>query len=237
MPTPNGAARFGRFSSWLTWVIRRGTNPSCRSWSRITTGSWMPDRLKRIPQINGKYRRCALQEASVVFIAIKLDLMDDRIHQLVHLLLKWQWPDGGWNCDKNPTASHSSFYETWLPLRALHAYAQRFCDDRAQRAAEHAAEIFLSRKLYKRKEDGTVMEKGFTQLAFPPYWHYDILAGLRVMGEIGKLKRPPLQGRAGFVSLQTTTGWRFCRRSKILPGNRPRGIRCLTGQMGTGRNQ
>lgn len=151
--------------------------------------AWLLDagRLKRIPEINGKYRRCALQEASVVLSAIKLDLIDDRVHQLVDLLLKWQWPDGGWNCDKKPTASHSSFYETWLPLRTMHAYTRKFDDERTRRAAERAAEIFLSRNLYKRKEDGTVMHKAFTQLAFPPYWHYDILAGLQVMGEIGRL--------------------------------------------------
>jgi hypothetical protein len=148
------------------------------------------DRLKRIPEINGKYRRCALQEASVVLTAIKLDLIDDRIHRLVDLLLKWQWPDGGWNCDKNPTATHSSFYETWLPLRTMHAYAQQFDDDRARQAAARAVEIFLSRNLYKRKEDGTIMDKSFTQLAFPPYWHYDILAGLQVMSEIGRLGDP-----------------------------------------------
>ena len=148
------------------------------------------DRLKRIPEINGKYRRCALQEASVVLSAIKLELIDDRIHQLVDLLLKWQWPDGGWNCDKNPAASHSSFYESWLPLRTMYAYAQQFDDDRARQAAAKASEIFLSRNLYKRREDGTIMYKGFTQLAFPPYWHYDILAGLRVMSEIGKLTDP-----------------------------------------------
>lgn len=145
------------------------------------------DRLKRIPQINGRYRRCALQEASVVLSAIKLDLMDDRIHRLVELLLKWQWPDGGWNCDKKPAASHSSFYESWLPLRAIYAYAQPYGGHHVGRAVELAAELFLSRKLFKRKEDGTVMDKTFTQLSFPPYWHYNILTGLQVMGEIGRL--------------------------------------------------
>jgi hypothetical protein len=148
------------------------------------------DRLKRIPEINGKYRRCALQEASVVLTAIKFELMDDRVHQLVNLLLKWQWPDGGWNCDKKPVASHSSFYESWLPLRTMHAYALKFDDERTSQAAERATEIFLSRKLFKRKEDGTVMDKTFTQLAFPPYWHYNILAGLQVMSEIGRLGDP-----------------------------------------------
>jgi hypothetical protein len=151
--------------------------------------AWLldPDRLKRIPEINGKYRRCALQEASVVLAAIKLDLIDDRVHQLVDLLLKWQWPDGGWNCDKKPGAMRSSFHETWIPLRAMHAYALRFKDDRARKAVDRAAEVFLSRNLYKRISDGTLMDKTFIQLAFPPYWHYNILVGSQVMGEIGRL--------------------------------------------------
>ena len=172
------------------------------------------DRLKRIPEINGKFRRCALQEASVVLTAIKLELMDDRVHQLVDLLLKWQWPDGGWNCDKNPNASHSSFYESWLPLSAMHAYAQKFQDDRARQAAARAAEIFLSRNLYKRKEDGTIMYKGFTQLAFPPYWHYDILAGLRVMAEIGKLNDPRCKDALDLLSSKQLPDGGFAAEAK-----------------------
>ena len=35
----------------------------------------------------------------------------------------WQWPDGGWNCDRHPACRHSSFNESWGPLRALAAYA------------------------------------------------------------------------------------------------------------------
>ena len=78
------------------------------------------DRLKRIPLIDGRYRRCALQESAIVFSMIKLDLVDrSALKQLIELLLKWQWPDGGWNCDKKPAASHSSFHESLIPLRAI----------------------------------------------------------------------------------------------------------------------
>jgi len=197
---PDGTFPWHAYSKWrgafwtLLQLVDLGYPPGDKSLLPLMEQNyaWLldPDRLKKIPEINGKYRRCALQEASVVLIAIKLGLMDDRVHQLFDLLLKWQWPDGGWNCDKNQTASHSSFYESWIPLRTMHVYAQQFDDERARQAAARAAEIFLSRNLYKRKEDGTVMQKGFTQLAFPPYWHYDILAGLRVMSEIGKLTDP-----------------------------------------------
>ncbi len=153
---------------------------------------WLLDeaRLKKIPLIDGRYRRCALQEASAVFCAIRFGLVDERVERLVHYLLKWQWPDGGWNCDKKPQASHSSFYETWLPLRAMYAYAELSGDRQARAAAERAAEVFLSHRLYKRHSDGATMIAKFEELAYPPYWHYDILVGLRLMMEIGRLDDP-----------------------------------------------
>lgn len=153
---------------------------------------WLLDesRLKRVPLINGRYRRCALQEATAVLTMIRLNILDPRIERLVELLLMWQWPDGGWNCDKSKNANHSSFYETWLPLRAMHAYGNLTGDTRVKKAAEKTGEIFLARCLFLRLSDGTVMEEYFTKLAYPAYWHYDILTGLMVMDEIGKLKDP-----------------------------------------------
>ena len=148
------------------------------------------DRLKRIPLIEGRWRQCALQESSAVLTSIRLGLPDPRIDQLVELILKWQWPDGGWNCDKKPAASHSSFYETWIPLRAMNAYAVASGDKRAADCAERAAEVFLSHRLFLRKNGDGVMDQGFTQLAYPAYWHYDILVGLQVMSEIGRLSNP-----------------------------------------------
>ena len=57
------------------------------------------------------------------------------LHELVERLLHWQWPDGGWNCDREPAADTSSFFETLLPMRALWAYASATGDDVARAAA------------------------------------------------------------------------------------------------------
>lgn len=146
--------------------------------------------LKNIKQIEGRWRRCALQEASIVFSMLKLGIIDDRITQLVESLLKWQWPDGGWNCDKIPGATHSSFHETWIPLLAMKAYADASGSPRAYNSVHKASEVFLSHQLFKRKSDGTVMDAQFTRLAYPAYWHYDILAGLRLMAAVDKITDP-----------------------------------------------
>jgi hypothetical protein len=46
-------------------------------------------------------------------VCSRLGLVDDsRVQYLAESLIDWQWPDGGWNCDKRPSANHSSFYES-----------------------------------------------------------------------------------------------------------------------------
>lgn len=138
-----------------------------------------------VPVIKGRHRRCASQQGDTLWILLKLGLPDARLDNLVERLLHWQWPDGGWNCDKHPDASNSSFMETLLPLRGLSLYAQITGNAGAAKAAERAAEIFLKRYLYKRQGTGELIHPEFTALHYPLYWHYDILAGLKVMAETG----------------------------------------------------
>ncbi len=138
-----------------------------------------------IKTIDGRVRRCASQEGNALFSFLRLGLADGRADELAERLMKWQWPDGGWNCDKRPEAKHSSFWESLIPLRALALYARVSGSTRAEAAAVHAAEIFLKRRLYKRQRNGQVMSEDFVELHYPCYWRYDILFGLKVMAEAG----------------------------------------------------
>ena len=170
--------------------------------------------LKNVPLIDGRWRRCALQEASIVYAMLKLGIVDDRITQIIESLLKWQWPDGGWNCDRIPTAANSSFHETWIPLRAMHAYAQISGDARAREAAEKACDVFLSRCLFKRKRDGAVMSRDFVTIAYPNYWHYDVLAGLRTMAEVGRLSDPRCVDALDWLESKRLPGGGFAAEKK-----------------------
>ncbi len=122
---------------------------------------------------------CASQQGNALLAVTRLGLVDDRAQRLAERLLHWQWPDGGWNCDKEPTADTSSFMETLPPMRGLAAYAAVSGDVEAGRAAERAAEVFLERRLFKRRSDGRVIIPEFTKLHYPLYWHYDVLGGLK----------------------------------------------------------
>jgi hypothetical protein len=138
-----------------------------------------------VPIMQGRHRHCASQQGNTLYMLLKLGLQDKRLDNLAERLLHWQWPDGGWNCDKNPNAAHSSFMETLLPLQGLVLYAQTTGSADIVIAAEKAAEIFLKRHLYKTQSTGAVIHPEFTALHYPLYWHYDILAGLKVMAEAG----------------------------------------------------
>jgi hypothetical protein len=142
----------------------------------------------KIISINGKVRRCASQEGNALHYLLLLGLDDERTQDLAKRLLSWQWPDGGWNCDKNPKAQNSSFMESLIPLRALALHAKHTKNGKSKKAAREAAEIFLKRGCYKRQKDGSTISEDFVKLHYPCYWHYDILFGLKVLAEADFIK-------------------------------------------------
>jgi hypothetical protein len=136
-------------------------------------------------KIRGLTRAHASMEGNTLYYLNALGLADDKTKVLADRLVDWQWPDGGWNCDKNPSAHTSSFTESLLPLRGLAFHFAASGGARYREAARRAAEFFLERRLYKRKRDGKIISSIFTKLHYPCYWHYDFLFGLKVMKEAG----------------------------------------------------
>ena len=145
------------------------------------------------PKRHGLCRLHASQDANAVWYLLRLGLADERVALLADRLLEAQWPDGGWNCDSRPSARVSSFEETLIPLRALTLYSQRTGSADVHTAAGRAAEVFLSRRLYRRQRDGNPINERFLRLAFPRYWHYDLLFGLMVIAEAGLIRDPRCQ--------------------------------------------
>src|SRR4030042_1721429 len=70
-------------------------------------------------------RRCASMEGNAIWSQLALGIVDgERVPLLVERLVAFQWPDGGWNCDKRSGARISSAQETLLPLRGLAQWAR-----------------------------------------------------------------------------------------------------------------
>jgi hypothetical protein len=149
-----------------------------------------PPRTAVYPDQPERVRRCASQEGNAVWAALRLGLEDERTAEWVERLISFQWPDGGWNCDKRPQARSSSFQETAIPARALQAFGNRFGHPAALRAADRAAELLLSRRLLWRRRDGALVRPDWgppvDRIHFPILF-YDVLFALQVMGELGRL--------------------------------------------------
>jgi len=121
---------------------------------------------------------------------MKLGIADERADFLVERLLRWQWPDGGWNCDRRPEADTSSFMETRHPLIGLATYARDRSSSIASDAVDRAAEVFLRRRLFRRVRDGRIIRDDFVTLHYPLYYHYDFLGGLNALVLAGKVRDP-----------------------------------------------
>ncbi len=147
-------------------------------------------KVRAMPLMDGRYRAHGSQHGNALLAVIRLGLVDDRAPRLVERLLHWQWPDGGWNCDRDPTADTSSFMETLPPMRALAAWSAHIGDVEAGQAANRAVDVFLERHLFKRRSTGRLIHREFAKLHYPLYWHYDVLAGLRAMAELGRIGDP-----------------------------------------------
>lgn len=152
------------------------------------TGNKTVYKSESVPVINGKARRCASQQGNALYSTLSLGIADERAETLLNLILKWQWPDGGWNCDRNPEARVSSFKESLIPLRGLAAYLKINKNKKAEEALKRAAELFLKRNLFRKLSSGKVIRTEFIKLHYPCYWQYDILFALKVMDEAGFIK-------------------------------------------------
>lgn len=147
-------------------------------------------RFPGVPIIDGRARRCASQEGNALWSTLALGIADSRADELAGNLRRWQWPDGGWNCDRRAEAVNSSFMETLIPMRGLALHGRVTGDTASTEVALRASEVFLKRKLFRRQSDDSVIKDDFVKLHYPCYWHYDVLFGLKVLGEMGLLGDP-----------------------------------------------
>jgi hypothetical protein len=154
-----------------------------------------PSRLAAIHKrkIDGRVRRCASQEGRALHACLHVGLRGDpRLDALAESLVETQWPDGGWNCDRRPEVTHSSFNESWGPILGLAAYG-------AEDAAARGAEFLLQHRVVFSHRTGEPAHPVFMKLHYPAYWHYDLLAGLRTVAAAGRLDDPRAADALGIL--------------------------------------
>ena len=97
-----------------------------------------------VPIIDGRARRCASQQGNALWSTLALGIADGRADELARLLIRWQWPDGGWNCDRKTGAVNSSYMESLIPMRGLALYGRLTGNAASTEAALSAPPISFS---------------------------------------------------------------------------------------------
>jgi hypothetical protein len=190
----SGNLPFNVYNKWrgphwvMAFLAELGYPPADQSLRRVLdrNAEWALGIEGRL--VNGKWRRCASQQGYALLYLMKLGACDERCDELAKRLIGWQWPDGGWNCDKNPDAHCSSFDESHLPMRALFHYARHTGNEKALAAAQRAAEFFLDRRLFRRKSNGKVIKARYVTLNYPYDWRYTFIHTLKAMAEAGLIR-------------------------------------------------
>jgi hypothetical protein len=125
-----------------------------------------------------------------LFMAAYFGIRDMRMDAMVENLLAARMPDGAWNCrqTRKPAPQHSSFHTTfnvleglreWLETTPVHALRNDVLE-----AEKHTLEFMLAHRLFKSDKTGQVIDKKFTMLSYPHYWHYNILRGLAYFARV-----------------------------------------------------
>lgn len=140
-----------------------------------------------------RVRHCASMDGNAIWYSVRLGLEDERTRAAVDRLISWQWPDGGWNCDKRHTTTSSSFQESLIPARGLWAYGHAHGHQPALDAARKVADLVLARRLLWHRRDGTLIVPdwgGRPDRIHYPIQFYDVLFALQVMSELGRIGDP-----------------------------------------------
>ncbi len=76
----------------------------------FSTGCPVRNIARNIKTIKGLTRWCASQEGNALAVACRIGFANDsRAQLLARSLIRWQWPDGSWNCDVKASGRRSSF--------------------------------------------------------------------------------------------------------------------------------
>ncbi|HEY4307688.1 MAG TPA: hypothetical protein VGM82_24650 [Gemmatimonadaceae bacterium] len=169
----------------LLWLRDLGADPNdprvCIAIDRVRANiTWGPE-WGDSPFFAGEVEPCI--NGRVVALAAHFG---ERSDALVDRLLSEQLADGGWNCEAERGSVRSSFHTTLCVLEGLLAYGRAFGATPAMsdaRARGH--EYLLERRLLRRRATGEMLDPSWTQLVFPPLWHYDVLRALDYFRDAG----------------------------------------------------
>ena len=148
---------------------------SCRLF--LDEGLW-PDGGMNLSATHRRSETCIT--GLVISLLSWFGIDDPRRERVVEYLLREQMPDGGWNCQRDHGATHSSFHTTANVLDGLRDYVEGrgSLAEAAAGAEARGREFLLVHRLFRSHRTGAVVDPKLLRLTFPPRWRHDVLRGL-----------------------------------------------------------
>ena len=192
-----------------------GLDPGCASARRAIAlvarnGRWEHDQQRYFdgevePCINGRTIETA------AYFGVPIDPLVERV-------LGERLADGGWNCEAENGSVRSSFDTTLAVLDGLLAVEQENGPSAAVGEARRSGEEYLlERSLLRRKSTGELVDPAYLDLAFPYYWHYDVLHALDHFRRAGRSPDPRMAPAVDVVRSKRQADGRWLL-DRIHPG-------------------
>jgi hypothetical protein len=178
----------------------------------VTFKAWPGDSWNGSPFFAGEVEPCI--NGRIVGIGA---YFGQDMQALVDRLLGEELSDGGWNCETERGATVSSVSTTINVLEGLLQHELATGDPRPADARRRGEEYLLERRLLRRKSTGEVMEPSFSEFAFPPYHHYDVLRALDHLRSTGEPPDPRTAEALDLVEARRDADGRWPLEN-VLPG-------------------
>jgi hypothetical protein len=140
--------------------------------------------------IRDKYRVHGSFHGNAIYASVVLGLVNDETEALCENLLRYQWPGGGWNCNKKPNTKGPTIVHTAFGMRGLVSYQSVKRSEAIAGAIYDSAQMLLARQVYLKRSNGEPLRPVYTKLSYPYPRLYDFMAGLHILTRAGYIADP-----------------------------------------------
>lgn len=140
------------------------------------------DSMWYLPQ--GKKRKKYLDTCvagMILNMSLHAKLDSHKIKEIIDYLILCHMDDGGWNCQWDKAAIHSSLHTTICVLEAILAMEEMnetYRLDELRKYRIEAIEFILKKKLFRSVRTNEVIDEKMKIMSFPTHWQYDLYRAL-----------------------------------------------------------
>ena len=196
-----------------------------------------PRHLEAIPLIDGLYRADASMEGNAVYAASRFGHARDPRTPAARRRAPRVAMAGRWLELRSTVVGVSLVLPRgWATAIGLAAYHDATGDPDALSAARRTAELLLDHRLFRSLDGRRQIHSSMAALHWPAYWHYDLLAGLRVLLAVDRRLLADVRAADALDLLESkaAAGRPLRHDARMVAGRSPRDLADRCRRLGEG---